>query len=289
GGITSIEGDLLIYNNASLSDCCGIFDLLNSGYIGGVVDIYNNKTGCDSESEIYYYCSDTDQDGISNEEDNCPYIANPGQEDLDTDGIGDVCDPVTEVGAAVTALSTDILALNLTEGVKTSLIAKLEAALARCAEGNTVAAVNQLGAFINEVEARRGNPLTNEEADELIAHANVLIEALQAGTVDCSEEESFQAPVGQFSVRAGLDGTLEMELFPNPAYHEVSVTWSGLDGDAILTIFNQTGCSIWQQPVNRDMPAIMVDLSAGVFTPGVYTLSLRSAKAVVSRRLVVVP
>ncbi len=35
---------------------------------------------------------DTDHDGISDTSDNCPNVANPGQEDADHDGIGDACD-----------------------------------------------------------------------------------------------------------------------------------------------------------------------------------------------------
>ena len=37
--------------------------------------------------------TDRDEDGIINLDDNCPDDANPGQEDLDEDLIGDVCDP----------------------------------------------------------------------------------------------------------------------------------------------------------------------------------------------------
>ena len=71
--------------------------------------------------------------------------------------------------------------LNLSNGLETSLDAKLQAAfraLADINENNNVAAINSLQAFINVVEAQRGQELSDADANTVIAAAQAIIDLL---------------------------------------------------------------------------------------------------------------
>lgn len=70
---------------------------------------------------------------------------------------------------------------NLQQGIDNSLDAKLDAALQALGDinqNNDVAAINSLQSFINAVEAQRGNQITNEQADKLVARAQAIIDSL---------------------------------------------------------------------------------------------------------------
>jgi hypothetical protein len=58
----------------------------------------------------------------------------------------------------------------LDSGVETSLLAKLYAA----SEGQSPANCNQLTAFLGEVNALKGNKLTMQQADNLLADASAV-------------------------------------------------------------------------------------------------------------------
>ena len=66
GGYLSVE------YNGSLTDCCGIHDLLDTpGAVGGSITISNNDTGCDSQAEVETDCGDADNDGVSLNDGDC--------------------------------------------------------------------------------------------------------------------------------------------------------------------------------------------------------------------------
>jgi len=76
-----------------------------------------------------------------------------------------------------------VIDLNLQVGIENSLDAKLESAISALEDANTSnnqAAIQSLEAFINAVEAQRGNKISNEDADALIAAAVLIINSLTA-------------------------------------------------------------------------------------------------------------
>ena len=90
--------------------------------------------------------------------------------------------PVAEV--MVETLSDDIDAMDLQSATKNSLNASLDAAIKKLEDSNPkndVAAINNLEAFINKIEAQRGKKIPSEVADALIAKAQDIIAALSGG------------------------------------------------------------------------------------------------------------
>ncbi len=70
----------------------------------------------------------------------------------------------------------------LNKGQGNALTSKLEGALKDLAKGKTTPAINKLNAFINQVNAYvNGGKLTPETGAQLIADAEIIIAAIEAG------------------------------------------------------------------------------------------------------------
>jgi len=73
------------------------------------------------------------------------------------------------------SLLDDVSALNLSQTIENSLTSKLENALKSLEKENDGAAINQLNAFINEVEAQSGKKIPSDDAGALIDKAHMII------------------------------------------------------------------------------------------------------------------
>jgi hypothetical protein len=94
---------------------------------------------------------------------------------------------VHETDATLTVLSpadatTNLLAkvdnAGLDHGSQNALDSKLQAAIDSFSRGDTTAGANQLGAFINQVRAQRGKKIAPATADDFLAYAQRIIDAV---------------------------------------------------------------------------------------------------------------
>ena len=80
-------------------------------------------------------------------------------------------------------LASQVMALNLSNGISNALDVKLETAVNALDDlnnHNDIAAINSLNAFVNHVEAQRGSELTDEQANILIESAQAIIAAIES-------------------------------------------------------------------------------------------------------------
>jgi hypothetical protein len=114
---------------------------------------------------------DTDGDGISDIEDECPYENSTGF-DVDNDGCID----------SATGL-INVLVRLVAEGVidpemQNSLTSKAENVQSKADKDNICAAVNGLESLINQVNAQRGNKISDAAANDVILYTQSVIESL---------------------------------------------------------------------------------------------------------------
>jgi len=79
---------------------------------------------------------------------------------------------------------------------------------------------------------------------------------------------------------------ITMDLAPNPATAQTLISITGLgESSGVLTVFDLQGRAVWQQAVTGQQPNVTLDVSEKKFAAGVYFVTLRTASATVTKRL----
>ena len=148
-----------------------------------LVDSTTNGTLTLNANGSFSYTPNPDFNGA----DSYTYKANDSYDDSNIATVSITVNPVNEIvltpQEAIEELIDEVENLiteeKLNQGQGNALISKLENIIAKIDKGNIKPAINQLGAFINQVNAFiRGGVLSSEEGQPLIDAANEIIDML---------------------------------------------------------------------------------------------------------------
>ena len=106
---------------------------------------------------------DADLDGVRDEADNCPTVANADQRDDDDDLIGNACDSIDDRPSEILRTLRDE-----TAAAGVNLVSKVDHAIAAWGKGDVRTTCNDLASYVDSVRSKRGKSIAPATADRLL-------------------------------------------------------------------------------------------------------------------------
>ncbi len=187
---------------------------------------------------------------------------------------GESCEGALDVCAEIDDFIADILASSIPQGIQNALTSKLSNAKNSFINGQSNAAINKLNAFINQVMALSGGAIPTALAEQWIARAQMLIDAIASGEAEC-EEANFAEPLEVRATAEVPEDLIAISLFPNPGSQALILKWMAVsEGSMRIEVLDPSGRLLQSEFVRGVKGENQKQLNMEAYRSGMYFIRI---------------